>query len=160
MKNRFARTGVVLMLALLDTACYKATGGGWIPGFLPGDRANFGFSARCKDTSHNGTPAALLYDGQLEWQDGSVRLHGRIESVEFPAITCDDLRETGLPREMLMGGTYESQDGGEPGTFSLYVLDNGQPHDLNSDFIALSAEGSEFEYVHSGEVQGGNIQVF
>src|SRR5437773_3979966 len=72
--------GVVSLLAalpLLTAGCYKATGGGWIPSSpeIGADKASFGFNARCVDTQENGLPAAKLYDGQLDWQDGPVRLH-------------------------------------------------------------------------------------
>src|SRR2546422_4852320 len=68
--------GLLVALALLTAGCYKATGGGWIPSAMGADKASFGFNARCADTEENGFPAAKLYDGQLEWQDGPVSLHG------------------------------------------------------------------------------------
>jgi hypothetical protein len=168
-KHRWRRAASILIagVALLNAGCYKATGGGWIPTSITfptgGDRASFGFSAMCKTTTMaDGSPGAGLYDGQLEWHDGIVRLHGDVEPFDFIVLPgrCQDVRSMLVGKTMEFGGSYRPQTGGESGFFTVTVMDNGTPG-ANGDFIQIQLVGGEFNtYEDLGTLQGGNIQVF
>jgi hypothetical protein len=168
-KNCWRRAISVLIagFALLNAGCYKATGGGWIPTSMPyttgGDRANFGFSAMCRNTKMpNGSPGHVLYDGQLEWHDGFVGFHGNVEPFDIMTLagSCQDVRSTMPEQEMSFKGTYRPQDGGESGLFQVGVRDGGTPG-ANGDFIIIQLIDGEFHlYENMGILQGGNIQVF
>ena len=162
-KHRLSRalTGLLVVSALLTSGCFSATGGGWIPSMTGADKATFGFSARCRTMQQNGNPVAELYDGQLEWHDGPVRFHGKVEPIVLltePGL-CDDVS---LPTGLLsFGGTYEPHTGGPAGEFIVEVNDLGEPGKINGDFISIKLVGGfHGGYTNAGMLQGGNIQVF
>jgi hypothetical protein len=166
-KNCWSRVagGLLVALALLTAGCYKATGGGWIPSLpeIGAGKANFGFNARCVDTQENGLPAAKLYDGQLEWQDGPVSLHGVVGPEPFfvtlPGQHCKDFR--GLFSSQQFVGIYNPQPGGASGIFIVTVTDGGEPGNINGDLIDIQlVDGLYNGYFNAGVIQGGNIQVF
>src|SRR5438128_9415896 len=140
-KNRWPRVVVlVAALPLFAAGCYKATGGGWIPSSpeVGADKASFGFSARCVDTEENGLPAAKLFDGQLEWQDGPVRLHGIVGPEPFFLTVmgrCKDFR--GLFSSQPFVGQYYPQSGGESGILLVTVIDGGDPGPIDGDLIQI-----------------------
>src|SRR5438128_1510154 len=162
-KNRWPRVVVlVAALPLFAAGCYKATGGGWIPSSpeVGADKASFGFTARCVDTEENGLPVAKLFDGQLEWQDGPVRLHGVVGPEPFfltlPGEQCKDFR--GLFSSQLFVGQYDPQAGGASGFFIVTVTDGGEPGGINGDFIQIElVDGLYNGYVNAGFLQGGNL---
>ena len=157
---------VVLASLLVATGCDKATGGGWIPSIVPGEKATFGFSARCKNRTVNGTSFALLYDGQFEYEDHAappdgVRIHGDVEPFEVEGATCEELDEPDTLPVAFLHGTYRAQpdDGTSPdGEFLVVVTDGGEPGTINGDHLHVELIGL-FTYTNDGEVQGGNIQV-
>jgi len=154
--------GLAVAFALLLAGCDQATGGGWIQSATGADKANFGFSVRCRTIEQNGNTAVLLYDGQLEWQDGIVRFHGDVEPDEFLVIgrvRCEELDQVNLGI-VLFSGTYRPQGGGTPGTFTALVIDTGERGKIKGDFISIQLAGGQYPtYFNAGEVQGGNIQV-
>ena len=83
--------GVVALLiafAFLLTGCDRATGGGWIPSLSPtGGHATFAFSAKCKNSTIDGVPTAVFYQGQFDFDDHAfnplVRVHGVVSPDEF-----------------------------------------------------------------------------
>ena len=156
---------VVVALALLMSGCYKATGGGWIPS-LTGGKAHFGFSVMCKTTYQNGVPFANLYDGQLEWQDGLVKLHGNVEPFDFesvPGTRCQDIREALASNGPLQfsGNCSRPQQGGESGVFVAVVEEDSSFCNIGEDFISLTLIGGRYlGYFNEGCVRQGSIQVF
>ena len=161
-KHRLSRalTGLLVVCAVFTTGCLTATGGGWIPSaFTPTDKATFGFTARCRTMQQNGNSVAELYDGQLEWHDGPVRIHGKVEPVVF--LTQPELcGDVSLPGLLSFGGTYEPQDGGLGGFFEVQVEDLGEPGKISGDFISIKLVGVEHGgYTNMGTLRGGNIQV-
>jgi hypothetical protein len=152
-----------ILLAGLASGCDKVTGGGWI-GVLanPLEKASFGFSAKCRNRTVNSTPVAVLYEGQLEYQDRSagIRVHGDVEPNEFTQIsgtTCQEVHELAMPPPAaIFRGTYRSQPDGRPGEFMVTVLDSGEPG-MNGDEFRIELTGA-FIYANGGPVQGGNIQ--
>jgi len=154
------------VLAFMSAGCYKATGGGWIQSANGSVNASFGFSVMCNTfTQNDGTPAAELYGGQLEWHDGPVAFHGDVESFDIAVIhgvRCQDVRATLASRggPMQFGGTYRPQNGGAAGTFFATVIDNGSPT-ATGDFVQIDLFDGEYGgYANAGTLQGGNIQVF
>jgi hypothetical protein len=154
--------GLAAALLLLLAGCDQATGGGWIQSATGSDKANFGFSARCRTVEQNGSTAILLYDGQLEWQDGLVRFHGDVEPDEFlviESVRCEDLDLLDLGI-VLFSGTYRPQDGGLSGRFTALVIDSGARGQMKGDFISIQlARGQYPTYSNAGDIQGGNIHV-
>lgn len=154
--------GLAAALFLLLAGCDQATGGGWIQSVTGADKANFGFSVRCRTVEQNGSTAVLLYDGQLEWQDGLVRFHGNVEPDELLVIEdlrCEDIHQLDFGI-VLFSGTYRPQGGGLRGTFSAAVIDTGARGQMKGDFISIQLAGGQYPtYFNAGEIQGGNIHV-
>jgi hypothetical protein len=158
------------LFALLASGCYKATGGGWLPSspIVGADKAHFGFSVMCKTKQQNGTTVAILYGGQLEWHDGWVQFHARVEPFEFATLqgrSCRDLRETSVGI-LQFSGTYEPQPGGLSGNFVAVVVDSDRLSEeftefFNADSIQIELLGGQHAgYFNAGPVQQGSIQVF
>jgi hypothetical protein len=152
--------GLAAALSLLLAGCDQATGGGWIQSATGADKANFGFSVRCRTVEQNGSTAVLFHDGQLEWQDGLVRFHGDAEPDEFlviESVRCEDLDNVGI---VLFSGTYRPQGGGLSGTFTALVIDSGARGQMKGDFISIQLVGGQYPtYFNAGDIQGGSIQV-
>jgi hypothetical protein len=164
---------VVVAFAFVVTGCDKLTGGGWIPSLAPslalGQKATFGFNARCKNTTVDGAPFAVLYEGQFEFDDHAanplVRVHGDVEPMTL-AGRCEDF--PGVPDDFsdllallpAFSGTYRTQPSVVPslqGNFVVKVFDGGEPGKFN-DFICVTLSGG-LNYTNCDFVQGGNIQV-
>jgi hypothetical protein len=161
---------VVIAFAFVLTGCEKLTGGGWIQSatLIPGQKATFGFNAKCKNTTVDGMPVAVFYEGQFEYDDHSfspvVRIHGDVEPFDFASAsgqTCKEVAaEPGLPFSAF-GGTYRTQPQVVPslsGDFAVFAADGGEPGSLNGDELTVSLAGG-ITYSNTGIVQGGNIQV-
>jgi hypothetical protein len=163
----------VIAFAFVVTGCEKLTGGGWIPSLMPGEKATFGFSARCKDsTTDLGVPVALLYEGQFEFDDHAadprvVRVHGDVDPQALSNVvgqTCADVaNDTDVLSHVVgeFGGTYRTQPKVGPiytGDFVVDVFDGGEGGTINGDMIGVHLSGG-VTYNNVGEVQGGNIQV-
>jgi hypothetical protein len=162
---------LVIASTLVLTGCEKLTGGGWIPSLMPGEKATFGFSAKCRDgTTALGLPVALLYEGQFEFDDHSanpqvVRVHGNVEPLDFANVvgqTCQDVaNEPDVLMTGVFGGTYRTQPKVGPsntGEFLVEVIDGGEGGTINGDFFCVDLVGG-VTYTNCGDVQGGNIQV-
>jgi hypothetical protein len=161
---------VVILSAFLFAGCTKVTGGGWIDSAspVPGERATFGFSAKCKDTMKNGAPVAVLDEGQFEYDDHAanalVRIHGDVEPIEFhPGVTCKQLASE--PDLLGIGefvGTYRTQPQVVParqGTFTVVAVDGGEGGSVvDGDELTVILDG-DITYFNFGVVQGGNLQV-
>lgn len=160
---------VLVAFAFVVTGCEKLTGGGWIPSLMPGEKATFGFSAKCRDgTDELGNPVAQLFEGQFEFDDHAanplvVRVHGDVEPQAFlnaPGQTCQDVASEPLPVGRF-GGTYRTQPKVGPsntGEFLVTVIDGGEGGTINGDFICVELVGG-VTYNNCNDVQGGNIQV-
>ena len=174
--RRLGAVPVVLGAAFLLTGCGKVTGGGWIQSasHVPGEKASFGFSARCKNTTVDGVPNAVFYDGQFEYDDhaanGRVRVHGDVTPFEFGKAvgqTCQQVAKEPSPPVTQFGGRYRTQNGVVPyseGDFSVGVADGGNGNNMiDGDEIQVELVGdnpiSGFVYFNTGIVQGGNIQI-
>jgi hypothetical protein len=171
--RRVRLVGVVLSLfgfAFVVTGCDKLTGGGWIQSRtgIPGQKATFGFNAKCKNTTMDGMPVAVFYEGQFEYDDHAfsplVRVHGDVEPFEFASAvgqTCQEVAaEPGLPFSEF-GGTYRTQPQVTPtlsGEFAVFAADGGEPGSINGDELTVTLSGG-IVYFNTGIVQGGNIQV-
>jgi hypothetical protein len=152
-----------ILLAGLASGCDKVTGGGWIGAFAnPLEKASFGFSAKCRNRTVNATRVAVLYEGQLEYQDRSagIRVHGDVEPdefIEFSGMTCQEVHEFAMSPAAIFRGTYRSQPDGRQGEFMVTVLDSGEPG-MNGDEFCIDLTGAII-HMNCGPVQGGNIQV-
>jgi hypothetical protein len=170
---RGVTVAAVLLLAGFATGCDKVTGGGWIVSSAdPTEKATFGFTAKCETRTINSTPTAVLYDGQLEYEDqaADVRIHGDVEPSDIPGfqfvgMTCQQLRDI---QPFPLGaatfeGKYRSQPSGGEGTFMVIVLDGGEPG-VGSDALCITLTGA-ITYANCGAVaegtvlEGGNIEV-
>ena len=175
---------LVLMLALVASGCTKITGGGWIQSLalLQDEKATFGFTAQCKNTTTTvggiSVPTAVLHDGQFEFEDHglNVSVHGDVETLplqEFPLTTCKDLRnEPNLLGTGAFAGTYRTQPGMTPaheGEFLVQVIDAGKlPPQIDpltgtvvADHICIDLTGvtEVFFYNNCGDLEGGSIKV-
>ena len=174
---------LVVAFALVMSGCTKITGGGWIHSLSPepGERATFGFTARCKDTTTTvggvSVPAAVLHDGQFQFEDHGlgVSVHGNVEALplqEFPLTTCKELRsEPNLLGSGVFGGAYRTQPGMTPsheGEFFAQVFDAGKAPKIDpvtgnvmADEICIDLTGVTvaFTYSNCGALQGGSLKV-
>ena len=173
--SRLRVTGPVavgIVLTVMLTGCTTLTGGGWIPSLALGQKATFGFSAKCQDTTVDGVAVAQLYDGQFEFDDHLfsplVRVHGDVEPDVFGTVpeTCSQVsKETALVNLSGFRGTYRTQPDVVPslqGEFAVAVFDGGEPATISGDTICVDLVGSGLpvdEYLNCGVVQGGNIQI-
>lgn len=175
--GRRSLLGIVLLVivsSFVVSGCDRLTGGGWIPSVEPGERATFGFTARCRNsTGVNGEPVALLYQGQFQYDDHAfnpaVRIHGTVVPDvfgTFPTRTCSDLAADPDFVTSSVGrfqGTFRTQPEivpGVQGEFVVNVADGGEGGPLNGDEICVSLAGPiVYPPLWCGIVQGGNIQV-
>lgn len=163
---------LLIGLAFVASGCDKLTGGGWIPSVVPGQKAYFSFVAHCQNTTIDGVPAAEFYDGQFEYSDQAfnplLRIHGDVQPLSglfgtVPGMTCAQFKKTDIEQVFTDGflGTYRTQGTTGPiseGDFAVGVTDGGQPNSIDGDTLCVQLVGA-FEYLHCGEVQGGNIQI-
>jgi predicted small secreted protein len=162
---------LVIVSSFVVAGCDRLTGGGWIQSVEPGERATFSFSARCRNSTVNGQPAALLYQGQFEYDDHAfnplVRIHGTVVPDTFgtfPLQTCRQLAtELDMSSLSRFQGTFRTQPEiipGVQGEFVVAVSDGGEGGTLNGDEICVSLFGPiVYPPTWCGLVQGGNIQV-
>lgn len=127
---RAGKVGIVCAFVFL-AGCHELTGGGWIPG-ANGGKANFGFTAKCTESSSDFGDVAWFYTGQLQYQDrlAGVRFHADMDGgIGVSADSCEEAVATGaaigLDAEVLMNGTCSSRPGKVTGTFSVTFLDEG-----------------------------------
>ena len=164
---------ILVLVAFTATGCTKMTGGGWIESKVPGQKATFGFSVKCTNTTDAVTrlPAAVLHDGQFEFTDkpAGVNVHGDVGPLPqqtFPGQTCKQLaQEENLLGTGLFAGTFRTQSDSVPmnqGEFVVEIVDGGTPGSLNGDSLCVDLVGDGeggLLYGNCGEVQGGNIKV-
>lgn len=164
---------LVLAFAFVATGCTKMTGGGWIPSLslASGEKATFGFTAKCKTTTVLGVTTAVLHEGQFQFHDHGldVDVHGTVQPVEFHSMTCKELAASD-PNVLGRGGfegTYRTQPGMTPsheGEFLVIVQDSGIDP-ISGEFVAdnicvdLSGVTETFAYLNCNELQGGEIKV-
>ena len=147
------------------------TGGGWIPSLMPTQKATFGFSAKCKDTTMSGLPAAVFYEGQFQFTDNAldVDVHGDVEPFEFATVVGSTCKQVGTEinpfgRVGQFAGRFRTQDSAvvKQGEFLVKVADSGNPRTIDGDEIDVELVGDgvgELYYHNVGVVQGGNIKV-
>jgi len=166
--------GIILLVVAFSfvvAGCDRLTGGGWIQSLnvVSGGRANFGFNAKCRNTTVDGLPVAELYDGQFQLDDRGfnprVWVHGDVEPNVFgtvPGETCSQVAsETELLQLSGFQGTYRTKPGVFPsgqGEFVVAVFDGGEGQSIDDDVICFDLAGAVI-YSNCGPVQGGNIQV-
>ena len=153
-----------MLLAGLASGCDKVTGGGWLASSADPleEKATFGFTAKCKNTTVASTPVAVFYEGQLEYRDdgADIHIHGDVEPNEFADMSGATCRQAHNPffAATMFEGRYRSQPDGAQGDFEVTVTDNGEPGSLNGDMFSIILTGA-IEHVNSGPIQGGNIQI-
>lgn len=153
---------VLVTFAFVAAGCDKLKGGGWIPSLMPGQKATFGFSARCKNTTVDSVPSVRIYEGQFEFDDHAanplvVRVHGDVEPVTLEG-RCEDFPDD-VPASTFIG-EYRTQPKVGPssqGLFQVDVVDGGEPG-IDGDSTCVTLFG-DVAYTNCGDVQGGNIQV-
>jgi hypothetical protein len=153
-----------VLLAVVASGCTSVSAGGWIPSNaapLTG-KATFGLTARCKDTRQGGQPVAMIFNGQLQFQDhaAGVSIHGAVETTVSIAGTCRALEELvqSFPPSVELHGTYRSQTDNRQGTFDVELLDGGEPGSSSGDTFGIQLTG-DITYTNGGPIQGGNVQI-
>jgi hypothetical protein len=166
---------VLVACSIVATGCDSMTGGGWIPSLAPGQKARFGFTARCKNTKVDGMPVAVFYDGQFDFDDRAfnplARVHGTVEPFEFASVagqTCQQVASefdvAGVhPALSQFGGTYRTKPAvgpSEQGDFAVTVTDEGEGQALGllRDNLCVDLAGA-LTYFNCGPVEGGDVQV-
>lgn len=161
--------GSLFAVAVSLAACNTARGGGSIAIVQGGEsrKATFGFQLVYKETP--GASAAEV-SGQFEYHDHAakdakgrpmrVSIHGEATGVPF-------MLEAPPPNVGVYTGTYKAQPevrgySGEPGTFTVTVVDNDQPGLSGEDTFTLVLTGGPFDgySVESKVLAGGNITTF
>jgi len=166
--------GIVLLViasSFVVAGCDRLTGGGWIQSLnvVSGGRANFGFTAKCRNTTVDGVPVAELYDGQFQLDDRGfnprVWVHGDVEPNVFGAVPGETCRQVASETELIplsgFQGTYRTKPDVFPsgqGEFVVTVFDGGEGQSIDDDEICVDLAGG-VTYFNCGVVQGGNIQV-
>jgi hypothetical protein len=169
--RRVSFTGVLVALTFVVLAGCQATGGGYIPSTIEGEKATFAFNGKCTNTTMTDEFGNVIAEvkGQLQYNDraADVKFHADlVDSFIIPGSSdpCEDAADlggdsadfTGFYR--VSGGPKEAE-----GVVDLFVRDGGEPG-INGDHVAifLSAfqPGGTYDgYTNSGFVQGGNVQV-
>jgi hypothetical protein len=155
------------------TGCDQVTGDGSMPSVMPGQRATFSFSAKCRTVTNAGVPSAAFYDGQFEFHDAAVDVdvHGDVTpdaGTTISGTSCRDvdavIESMGIPTAMFRG-TYRDQQGankGATGTFEVTVTDNGEPGSNDMICVTLTPDdllAPPYANCGSGTITSGNIQV-
>jgi hypothetical protein len=133
----FALAFLITTMAGVATAqkVDTVTAGGWIIGTPSGARANFGLNAR--------DPASP--SGEVNYVDHGIHMHVHSTSITSYTIVNPTTRQiTGTCTINGVGGF----------TFTVVVVDNGQPGKADTFSITLSNS-----YTASGTLQGGNVRV-
>jgi hypothetical protein len=162
---------ILVLVAFTTGGCTKMTGGGWIPSLMPTQKATFGFSAKCKDTTIAGVPAALLYEGQFQFTDKAmdVSVHGDVEPTVFATVVGSTCRQVGTETNPFgavgqFEGRFRTQDSTvvNRGDFLVQVADSGKSSTLDGDELCVDLFGDGvggLVYKNCNFVQGGNIKV-
>jgi hypothetical protein len=164
----------MVAVGMLVASCERATGGGFIPSQPTGaDKATFGFSTNCKNTTlENGAVAQIK--GQLQYYDreADVRFHASLKpntvEVGEPGVTdacafLDEVAEQEFGEDSFVlfyrvqGGPKEERL--EEGAVRFHVVDGGEPG-INGDELTIEVLSGPYEgYTNTGFIEGGNIQV-
>jgi hypothetical protein len=169
----------IVGVGLLVAGCEQATGGGFIssPPPLPGeeeeDKATFGFTTNCKNTTLENGDAAAQLKGQFQYYDreADVRFHAflnPITEIAPPGETdaCaffDEVAELFFGADSFLlqyrvQGPKEEEEL-EEGLVRIHVVDAGEPG-INGDEITIQVLTGPYEgYTRTGVIEGGNIQV-
>jgi hypothetical protein len=173
--RKVSYAGVLLALSFVVLAgCETATGGGFIPSQPTGaDKATFGFTTHCKNTTlENGDVEAQL-KGQFQYYDreADVRFHAFLPPVTeiappdetdacafFDTIVEQEFGEDSFVLEYrVQGGPKEERE--ELGLVRIHVVDAGEPG-INGDELTIEVlSGPYMGYTNTGFIEGGNIQV-
>jgi hypothetical protein len=172
----------IVGVGLLVAGCEQATGGGFIssPPPLPGeeeeDKATFGFTTNCKNTTLENGDAAAQIKGQFQYYDreADVRFHAFLPPITLsdgfvpPDVTdacvfLDELAEQEFGEDSFVllyrvqGGPKDERE--EEGLVRVRVVDAGEPG-INGDTVTIQVLTGPYEgYTRTGVIEGGNIQV-
>jgi hypothetical protein len=160
----------IVASALVLTACDQVNGGGTMASLVPGQKANFGFSAKCRTVTSGGVSSAQFYNGQFEFHDDAVgvAIHGDVTpdaSSIFTGTTCADMDQVAESMGMnftRFQGTYRDQHDPGTGRFEVTVTDNGEPGTNDMLCVTLTpATPPAIPYANcgAGTISSGNIQV-
>jgi hypothetical protein len=172
--RRVSYTGVLVALTIVVLAGCKASGGGYIPSTIEGEKATFAFNGNCKNTTTTDEFGNVIVigvvKGQLQYNDraADVKFHADLvdEIDDFPGSStpCEDAAELG-DNSAFFTGFYRVSGGPKEaeGVVDLDVFDDGEPG-INGDHVEISLTafepgGTYDGYFNSGFVQGGNVQV-
>ena len=172
--RRFGLIAGVVACSVIAAGCDTVTGGGWIQSasLVPGERATFAFSARCKNTTVDGIPTAVMYQGQFEYDDRAfdprVRVHGTVVPDAIGTVPGQTCREVAAGAEFPVArfqGVFRTKPEVIPvvqGEFLVEVIDLGEGGPLTGDEICVSLFGpipALYPPRWCQPVQGGNIQI-
>jgi hypothetical protein len=164
--RRVSYTAALVALTIVVLAGCNATGGGYIPSTIEGEKATFAFSAKCQNKTlktETGEVVVAELKGQLQYNDhpADVKIHG-VFFARTTGDSCEDFDTTDEDTDVfegvyfVPGGPRREED---VGTVRLEVTDAGEPG-INGDFVMISLfDGPHSGYTNSGFVQGGNVQV-
>ena len=132
----------VLLAAILAGCSGSATGGGWMSSKGEDGKATFGFRVAYDGCDWKGNVSYT--DHGYAWGDcKTINLHGKVTGGTSSRVT----------------GTYQPKPKGEPGTFTVWLKDEGQPQ-KGEDTFRIKLSGGSFDgYEHSGELGGGNAVI-
>jgi hypothetical protein len=139
--------------------------GGRIPSTVPGEKATFAFSGKCRNTTlENGQEVYGVTKGQLQYNDraAGVKFHAKLgEGFSFGSSDpCGDVAEAG-GNSASFSGLYRVSGGPKEaeGFVEIVVIDNGEPG-INGDEVTINVVDGPYDgYYNSGTLQGGNVQV-
>jgi hypothetical protein len=170
-KRRFVLGGLALIgFVFVLTGCDQVTGGGTMSSLVPGQKANFGFNAKCRTVTNGGVSSAQFYNGQFQFSDNAVgvAIHGDVQPDADSTIsgtTCDELDQVFESMGTVTAtfrGTYRDQHDSGNGRFEVTVTDNGEPG--TNDMICVdltpgSLPALPYHNCGTGTISSGNIQV-
>ena len=159
--------GSIVAVALSLAACNTARGGGSIA-ILQGNesrKATFGFQLVCEPTDN---PYAPKVSGQFEYQDHAAKdAKGKPMRVSIHGVATGVSTAAQESNVGTYTGTYTAQPevpgySGEPGIFTVTVVDNDKPGLSGEDTFTLVLVGGPFDgySVESKVLAGGNIKTF
>lgn len=159
----FARsTLVVTALGMTTVGCLngngRAGGGGWMPSVVSGEKATFGFHAKCEDG---------IGKASLSYKD-----HGADVSFKVAQLTLDETTHANT----LCGiasldeftdaanfvGTYTPQpvSAGEGGVVLVGYADNGLPGQSNEDAMVVELQGGIYDgYINVQIISQGQVNI-
>ena len=159
-RNSLVLFAMIIILGLLLSACdmlpITVKGGGWLPYYgeqenppeteEPIGKTTFGFTVKCFNAMEEDGVWSYDVKGHLQYVDHNTKM----------AISGKVSEATQFDEGGIFYGEYTS--GGETGTFTVGVIDNGEPG--TNDYFGISIDSGPYEgYINEGKLSGGNIQI-